>query len=136
MLFGGYLFGFSSFALAHEFGGHLNLTGVFIVPLIALALVRFVRGELGRRGLAVRIGVMLAVEFSISTEVTVTLTIMLIAGLVLAIVLLAEATSRCGVDRADCRGVRRRRGSRSPVALLRVEGPTPGPVRKPVLGPR
>ncbi len=50
-LVGGYLFGFSSFVLGHQLEGHLNLTAVFLVPLVALVVVRFVEGELSRRGL-------------------------------------------------------------------------------------
>jgi len=91
---GGYLFGFSSFALAHVFGGDLNLTGVFVVPLIALALARYLRGELGRRGLAWRLGLLLACQLWISTEVAVTLTFMLVAGLVLGLALVRDARRR------------------------------------------
>ena len=106
----------------------LNLTGVFIVPLIALVLVRFVRDELSRRGLAVRMGIMLAVEFWISTEVVVTLTIMLIAGLVLAIVLLAEARRRVAASIAPIAGAYAGAAVLAAPLLFYVwKGPRPGP---------
>ena len=48
-LVGGYLFGFSSYMLGQE-QGHLHLTSVFLVPLIALATIRYLQGELDGRG--------------------------------------------------------------------------------------
>ncbi|HWB21514.1 MAG TPA: hypothetical protein VG652_01350 [Gaiellaceae bacterium] len=83
-IFGGYLFGFSSYILGHQVGGHLNLTGVFLVPLVALAVIRYLEGELDNRGLAIRLGVLLALQLSISTEVATTLTVFMAFGLVLA----------------------------------------------------
>ena len=32
---GGYVFGFSSYMIGHQAAGHLNLTGVFLIPLVA-----------------------------------------------------------------------------------------------------
>jgi hypothetical protein len=83
-LVGGYLFGFSSYMLDHELYGHLYLTGVFGIPLIALAVLRNLNGDLAGRGLAWRLGVLIALEYSISTEVTLTLTLVLGMTLVLA----------------------------------------------------
>ena len=48
-LVGGYLFGFSSYMLGQELG-HLHMTAVFLLPLVALAVVRFVREEIDGRG--------------------------------------------------------------------------------------
>ena len=93
-LVGGYLFGFSSYMLGHQLAGHLNLTGVFVLPLVALVLVRYVRRELGTRGLAWRLGLLLALQLTISTEVLLTLTIMLALGVVLALALLPCARRR------------------------------------------
>jgi hypothetical protein len=90
-LVGGYLYGFSSYMLGHEFASHLNLIGVFVPPLVALVVLRYVRGELGGRGLAWRLGVLVAIQLSISTEVALSVTIALALGLVLA-VWLAPAT--------------------------------------------
>jgi len=93
-LVGGYLFGFSSYVLGHEDGGHLNLTGVFLVPLVALALVRYARGDIRGVGLTWRLGVALAVELLISTEVTVTLTIAIALGVLLAAALMPSVRGR------------------------------------------
>jgi hypothetical protein len=93
-LVGGYLFGFSSYVLGHEDGGHLNLTGVFLVPLVALAVVRYVREEIGGAGLTWRLGVTLAVELLISTEVTVTLTVSIVLGVLLGLALLPAVRAR------------------------------------------
>ncbi len=81
---GGYLYGFSTAMLRQQLLGHLNLTGVFLIPLVALFVVRFVRSELSARGLAWRLGVLLACQLWISTEVAFTLTVVLALGLLLA----------------------------------------------------
>ncbi len=91
---GGYLFGFSSPMLRQELGGHLNLTAVFCFPLVALATVRFVRGEIGGRGLAWRRGGRLAAQIWISTEFALTTSIMFVAAFALALVLLRDARPR------------------------------------------
>jgi hypothetical protein len=70
----GYLFGFSSYVVAHEYGGHANL-GVFLLPLAALVVPRFLREELRARGLAWRLGAILAFQLTISTELALTLTL-------------------------------------------------------------
>lgn len=85
---GGYLFGFSSYMLAHEFASHLNLTSVFLVPLAALVLLRFVRGELDGRGLVWRFALIAAGEAYMSIEVGLTLTIALALALLIALALL------------------------------------------------
>jgi hypothetical protein len=91
---GGYLFGFSSYILGHQLAGHLNLTAVFVLPLVALAVIRFVRGELQPRGLAWRIGVLLALQLYISTEIALTLTLVIAIGLALAFVLIPSDRPR------------------------------------------
>ena len=82
-LVGGYLFGFSSYVLGQQLQAHLHVTAVFLVPLVVLVLVRFLRGELDRRGLAWRLGALLGLQLWISTEVALTLTLALAAGLAL-----------------------------------------------------
>jgi hypothetical protein len=81
-LAGGYLFGFSSYMLGHELA-HLHLTSVFLVPLVALVVLRFLEGELGGRGLVIRLGPLLAFQFAFGTEVFFTLALCLVAGLAL-----------------------------------------------------
>ena len=93
-LIGGYLFGFSAAMLRQQLLGHLNLTGVFLFPLVALVLVRFVRAELTARGLAWRLGALLAVQLWISTEFAFTLTAALALALALAFGLLRELRPR------------------------------------------
>jgi len=84
-IFGGYLFGFSSYMLAHEFASHINLTSVFLIPLAALVMIRFVRGELDGRGLAWRFALIVAGEGYISTEVALTMTMALVLALLLTL---------------------------------------------------
>ena len=54
-LVGGYLFGFSSYMLGQS-QGHMHMTSVFLLPLIALATTRYLQGELDGRGFAWRLG--------------------------------------------------------------------------------
>src|SRR5437868_8822568 len=65
-LAGGYLFGFSSYMLAEVDAGHLNFTSVFLLPLVALALLQYVDGHIGGRALALRFGVLLGWQFALS----------------------------------------------------------------------
>ena len=92
-LVGGYLFGFSSYELAEELG-HLQMTAVFLVPLVALALVRYVREEIDTRGLTWRLGVLLGLQLWISTEVLFTLTLALLVGIALTYANLKDARPR------------------------------------------
>ena len=91
---GGYLYGFSTATLRQQLLGHLNLTAVFLIPLVALVILRYLRAELTRSGLAWRLGVLLACQLWISTEVALTLTLMLALALVLAFALVREARPR------------------------------------------
>ncbi len=94
-LVAGYLFGFSTAMLRQQLLGHLNLTGVFLLPLVALVVVRRVRGELSARGLALRLGALLAMQLGISTEVALTMTMALALALALAFLFLHD--SRPGI---------------------------------------
>ncbi len=87
---GGYLYGFSSYMLGAELG-HLHLSSVFLLPLIALATTRYLEGELDGRGACWRLGVLFGLQFWISTEVCVSAAIVLALVLVLAYAL-APAT--------------------------------------------
>ncbi len=91
---GGYLYGFSSFILAHQLLGHVHLTANFVLPLVALAFVRFFRGEVSRRAFALRLGVLIAVQLYISTEVAFTLTLMLAIALAIVAVFVRSARGR------------------------------------------
>jgi len=92
-LVGGYLFGFSSYMLGQE-QGHLHMTSVFLLPLIALVTLRYLRRELSSRGYAWRLGVLFGLQFWLSTEVLVTAAIALAAGLALAFWLVPSTRPR------------------------------------------
>ncbi len=93
-LVGGYLYGFSSYAVAHQLGGHLCFTASFPAPLIALVLLRHLRDELSSRGLAWRLGVLLALQAYISTEVAATLTLAVGLALVLGLAFVPDVRPR------------------------------------------
>jgi hypothetical protein len=92
-LAGGYLFGFSSYMLGH-LEGHLHMSSVFLVPLVALVVLRYVEGSLGGRGFGLRLGLLLAGQLLLSTEVLFTLTLALVASLVCAFGLVPGARPR------------------------------------------
>src|SRR5215211_656376 len=79
----GYLFGFSTYMLGQQFG-HVHMTSVFLLPLVALLVLRRLDGEIGDRRFAVLLGLLLAAQISLSTEVALTLTLALVAGLAIA----------------------------------------------------
>jgi hypothetical protein len=82
-LAGGYLFGFSTYTLGHE-QGHLNLTAVFLVPLVALVVLRYLDGRIGRRRLAAYLGLLLAGQAGLAIEILATLTLALAASCAIA----------------------------------------------------
>ena len=81
-LAGGYLFGFSSYMLGQQ-EGHPHMTSVFLVPLVALVVVRFLEGTLAGRGLVVRLGPLFALQLGFSVEIAFTLGLALVLGLAL-----------------------------------------------------
>ncbi len=80
---GGYLFGFSSYELGQSLG-HLHMTLVFLVPVVALVVVRAVEGELTPRRLVLWLAPLLALQLGFSTELASSLTLALAGGLALA----------------------------------------------------
>jgi hypothetical protein len=93
-IIGGYLIGFSDAVLRQVQPGNLNLSSVFLFPLIALVVLRYVRGELAGRGLAWRLGVLIAFQLTISTEFAAMATIGLVVALLLAYVFEAPYRTR------------------------------------------
>jgi hypothetical protein len=89
-LAGGYLYGFSSYVLGQELG-HLHASSVFLLPLIALVVLRFVEESLDGRGLAWRLGVLLALQLTFSTEILFTASLALAVALALAYAFLRAA---------------------------------------------
>ena len=95
-VFGGYLFGFSTYVLYEEALGHVNLDTVFVLPLTALVVLKFLDRRLTGRGLILRLGPLLAFQLLSSTEIAFTLTVALLAGLVLAFAFAKERRARIG----------------------------------------
>jgi hypothetical protein len=94
-LAGGYLFGFSSYMLGQE-QGHMQVSSVFLVPLAALVVLRFVQGELSARALVVRLGPLLALQLLFATEIAFTLTLALVCGLLLGFAFAPASRQRIG----------------------------------------
>jgi hypothetical protein len=92
-LVGGYLFGFSSYMLGQE-QGHMHMTAVFLLPLIALAAIRYLQAELDGRGAAWRLGVLFGLQFWLSTELLLTASLALVVGLALACWLVPSTRTR------------------------------------------
>ena len=92
-LAGGYLFGFSAYMLG-ALEGHMHLTSVFLIPLVALVILRFVEESLSGRRTALYVGFLFAFQLSFSIEVTLTLTLTLIIVLALAFVIVRDLRGR------------------------------------------
>jgi hypothetical protein len=90
---GGYLFGFSSFVVTHEWD-QLQVVALFAIPLVALVVLRYLEGSLGGRGLALRLAVLIAFQILTSTELAFTLTLALAAGLVLGFLFVRSIRGR------------------------------------------
>jgi hypothetical protein len=82
---GGLLFGLSPYMLGHLLSQHLDLTFVFPVPLVALLIVRYVRGRVSGRRFVAGFALLLVVELGSSFELFVDLTLVLAVGLALAL---------------------------------------------------
>jgi hypothetical protein len=85
-LVGGYLFGFSSYMLGHVLG-QPQLTAMFVIPLVALVVVKAVEGTLDRWGIVLRLAPLLAIQLYLSLEVGLTLTLALALALVVGFLL-------------------------------------------------
>ena len=90
---GGYLFGFSPYVFGQT-EGHPHMTSVFLVPLIALVLVRYVEGSLTASRFVLALAVLLALQLSFSTELALTVTIAIVVSLVLAAIFLPARRRR------------------------------------------
>jgi hypothetical protein len=73
-LLGGYLFGFSTYELAHM-TGHLNLALVFLLPLAPWLVLKFIGGALGSKAFMALLTGLLVLQFLISPEVFATMTL-------------------------------------------------------------
>jgi hypothetical protein len=72
---GGFLFGFSSFAMHHTLHGHLNFTIALGIPLAASLVARHLAGDLSSRRFVLLLAAVLVWEFLVSTEVFFTMTV-------------------------------------------------------------
>jgi hypothetical protein len=75
-LLGGWLFGFSSYMLGTVGGGHLHVALVFLLPLAGLLALRHAEGATRTRTYVILLALLLIAQFSISTEITLTLALM------------------------------------------------------------
>ena len=86
-LAGGFAFGFSAYMVGHTLG-HMHLTNVFLLPLLALFLVQYVRGDLGWKQVAIRLSIALAALLWIGTAIFFTTAVFLVGGGLLALAVL------------------------------------------------
>ena len=82
---GGLLFGLSPYMLGHMLSQHLDLTFVFPVPLLALLIVRYVRGRTSGRRFVAGFALLLLVELGSSFELFLDITLVVAIGLALAL---------------------------------------------------
>jgi hypothetical protein len=82
---GGLLFGLSPYMLGHMLSQHLDLTFVFPLPLLALLIVRYVRGRMSGRRFVAGFALLLIVVLGASFELFVDLTLVLAVGVALAL---------------------------------------------------
>src|SRR5579862_5365808 len=68
---GGYLFGFSSYMLGGELS-HVNTVSVFLVPVAVLLVLRFLDGNLNARRLSLWLGLVIALQLWLWTEIAFT----------------------------------------------------------------
>ena len=90
---GGYVFGFSSYMIG-QIEGHMHMTSVFLLPLIALVVIRYVQHEYDGLDLTIRLGPMVALQFGLSTENAFTYALALATAVVLAFALVPAARRR------------------------------------------
>jgi hypothetical protein len=94
-LAGGYLFGFSSYVMSAALT-HVHTEAVFLLPVAALLVLRFLDGDLSGPGLGWRMGALLAAQMLISTEILFTLTLALVVGLLLGALIVPASRGRLG----------------------------------------
>jgi hypothetical protein len=82
-LVGGWLFGFSTYMLGQD-AGHLNLSLVFLVPVLVYVSLRAYAGEATRRRSVIELTIALVGQFSLSVEIFATFTLFAAIALVIA----------------------------------------------------
>jgi hypothetical protein len=86
-LVAGFVFGFSPYMMGQSVS-HLNLTLVFLIPLVGLLAVWYVARDIGPWKYALLLAAVLTLQFYFSTEIFATLTLVGAICYVLAVVLL------------------------------------------------
>jgi hypothetical protein len=84
-LIGGLVFGLSPYMVGHTLSQHLDLTFVFPVPLLALLVVRYLRGRITARRFVLGFALLLLLQLSSSVELFVDLTLVVAFGVALAL---------------------------------------------------
>jgi hypothetical protein len=92
-LAGGYLFGFSAYVMSATLT-HIHTAAVFLLPVGAHLVVRFVQGDLSNRRFAIAMGAVFAGQMLLSTEILFTGAIALLTALVLASIFVRRARPR------------------------------------------
>jgi hypothetical protein len=82
-LLGGYIFGFSSYALGQQSCGHIHMTVVLFVPLAVLTVVDAIEGKLPPRRFLLLLTAILVAQFLVCVEVFTTMTIFAALALLL-----------------------------------------------------
>jgi hypothetical protein len=81
---GGYLFGFSPYMTGHQSAGHLDLTPVFLVPLIVYVAMLRLDEKIGRTWFVLALATALICQFLIDLEIFATLVMFAAAALLIA----------------------------------------------------
>ena len=92
-LFGGYIFGFSTYQLGQLLGGHLDLIITFVIPLCALLVLLRFEGAIRPMTFAMLLGLALVFQFLFATEVFATMSVLGILSL-LAVYLFSSSETR------------------------------------------
>jgi len=93
-LFGGWVYGFSTYELNHVLGGHLCLSWVLVPPLCVYLVLLLVQRAISPRRFTLSFGAALIFQFSISHEVFAIMTIFGAFALLLAALLIFEIRSQ------------------------------------------
>jgi hypothetical protein len=93
-LVGGYIYGFSSYQLAHTYTAHLDLISIFLFPLIILSCLYYIKNRLTTLGFLLFTTICLVFQFSIGVELFVTSAICFFIALVSFYICLAEYRER------------------------------------------
>jgi hypothetical protein len=93
---GGYLFGFSSYVIAHAAVGHLNLTAVFLLPLAPLLALCFLDGRIAGGTFLAAFTLLLVFQLLLSTEIFATFSLAVAVAVALGFVFLPARRARLG----------------------------------------